>query len=313
MNDLKNKLNVLDIYCGVGTFSYGLKEVGLNIIAGIEPRKYENIGYKSNLNVECVRSTLSDFPPKDFSDLMKINKSGIDVIVGRPPIAGRDGEKKINIEKTELSLFLGYVGFFQPKFVLIEMPKRNFEHSQEKDHVFNCLETDYHCSYYTLNCSDYSIPQERKHTFIVACLKKFKLEELEPPRTETEKKMTIKDCLIPKKNLENVGYLSEHAYEKVLNLLNGERKNYSPKIINVDLPSPTITSRYWKDGYDALVHYEQDHKMRRLQILELKRIQTIPDNFSIKGSKKEMIRQIGDSIPCEMAKKFGSYFKELTK
>ena len=36
-----DRLNVLDIYCGCGGFSQGLKQAGMNIVAGIDPRKIE--------------------------------------------------------------------------------------------------------------------------------------------------------------------------------------------------------------------------------------------------------------------------------
>jgi hypothetical protein len=48
--------------------------------------------------------------------------------------------------------------------------------------------------------------------------------------------------------------------------------------LNLDKPSYTIPARYWKDGYDALVKYDENH-IRRLTIVELKKIQSFPENY----------------------------------
>jgi DNA (cytosine-5)-methyltransferase 1 len=61
-----------------------------------------------------------------------------------------------------------------------------------------------------------------------------------------------------------------------------------------------------KDGYDALVKYDDDC-IRRLTILELKRIQTFPDNYIIEGSKKDIIIQIGNAVACRFGYYIGKY------
>ena len=71
-------------------------------------------------------------------------------------------------------------------------------------------------------------------------------------------------------------------------------------------PSYTIPARYWKDGYDALVKYN-DNEIRRLSVLELKRIQSFPDNYILEGSKKDVIMQIGNAVACKFAYHLGKY------
>ena len=68
----------------------------------------------------------------------------------------------------------------------------------------------------------------------------------------------------------------------------------------LDKPSYTISARFWKDGYDALVKYS-DTEIRRLTVVELKRIQTIPENFIIEGSYKDVVSQIGNAVACKFA------------
>lgn len=47
---------------------------------------------------------------------------------------------------------------------------------------------------------------------------------------------------------------------------------------------------------------EAPTRLRRLTINETKRIQTFPDDYEFYGSKSSIYKQIGNAVPCEMAK-----------
>ena len=81
-------------------------------------------------------------------------------------------------------------------------------------------------------------------------------------------------------------------------------------MLNFDKPSYTIPARYWKDGYDALVQYNEN-EIRRLTILELKRIQSFPDDYIIEGNKKEIIMQIGNAVACKFAFHLGNHINNM--
>ena len=81
---------------------------------------------------------------------------------------------------------------------------------------------------------------------------------------------------------------------------------FGAQILDLEKPSYTIPARYWKDGYDALVKYS-DIEIRKLTIIELKRIQSFPDNFIIEGSNKDVIMQIGNAVACKFAYHLGKY------
>ena len=80
----------------------------------------------------------------------------------------------------------------------------------------------------------------------------------------------------------------------------------------MDKPSYTISARYWKDGYDALVKYS-DTEIRRLTVLELKRIQSFPDDFVLEGSKKDKIMQIGNAVASRFAYHLGKYIINILR
>jgi DNA (cytosine-5)-methyltransferase 1 len=85
---------------------------------------------------------------------------------------------------------------------------------------------------------------------------------------------------------------------------------FGAQFLSMDKPSYTISARYWKDGSDALVRYD-DTNIRRLTILELKRIQSFPDDYVLCGSKKDQIMQIGNAVACKFAKSIGEHIISL--
>lgn len=101
---------------------------------------------------------------------------------------------------------------------------------------------------------------------------------------------------------------------KIKKKINKEKGNgFGAQFLNLDKPSYTIPARYWKDGYDALVKYN-DKEIRKLTIIELKRIQSFPDDYIIEGSNKDIIIQIGNAVPCKLAYHLGIFsIKSLKK
>ncbi len=78
------KLKVIDLFCGCGGMSQGLKEAGLDIVIGIDIWNKAIESYKSNHehNAECA--DLTKFGPEECKNKYNINYD-IDVICGGPP------------------------------------------------------------------------------------------------------------------------------------------------------------------------------------------------------------------------------------
>ena len=89
-----------------------------------------------------------------------------------------------------------------------------------------------------------------------------------------------------------------------------EGKGFGAQFLKMDQPSYTIPARYWKDGYDALIKYDEDN-IRRLSVLELQRIQSFPDHYDLKGSKKDKIMQIGNAVAVNFAYHIGKYIQNM--
>lgn len=69
--------------------------------------------------------------------------------------------------------------------------------------------------------------------------------------------------------------------------------------LSPDLPSWTISAR--PGSNTGPFHW----RSRRLRIPELKRLQTLPDGWSICGSQASVRQQIGDAVPSLLARRIG--------
>lgn len=70
---------------------------------------------------------------------------------------------------------------------------------------------------------------------------------------------------------------------------------------DIDQPSKTIKAGgHGVPGGENMIKYP-DGKVRYYTVLEAKRIQTFPDDYSISGSWTEAMRQIGNAVPVRLA------------
>ena len=133
------------------------------------------------------------------------------------------------------------------------------------------------------------------------------------PILTEEERIPVSSILLPKEEVEQTNYLSERVIAGIIakkEKSKQEGKGFGAQFLNLDKPSFTIPARYWKDGYDALVKYS-DTEIRRLTVLELKRIQSFPDDFVLCGNKKEQVMQIGNAVASKFAYYLGLHIQKM--
>jgi DNA (cytosine-5)-methyltransferase 1 len=312
------KLNVLDLFCGCGGMSKGLEDAGLNIKAGLDIWDKAIDSYKKNFNHLAVCGDISKLSPDSFSKKYNIDNQEIDVIVGGPPCQGFSIAGKRDVKDPRNSLFMEYVkylNYFNPKAFIMEnvigiLSMKNASNNKVIDIIMEELEKNYKCIICKLYASDFEVPQNRRRVIIIGIRKDLNISPKEPtPVLTKEKRIPVSKILLPKDKVDVKNYLTERALNGIKTRKEKEKKNgngFGAKFLKMDKPSYTIPARYWKDGYDALVAYS-DVDVRRLTILELKRIQSFPDDFILVGNKKEQIIQIGNAVATKFAYHLGKH------
>ena len=319
MNEsLNTDLNVIDLFCGCGGMTKGLTDAGLNIIAGIDIWDKAIESYKKNFDHTAVCADLTKLPPEEFNNLYNKNNDICDILVGGPPCQGFSIAGKRDKKDPRNSLFMEYVkylDYFTPKAFIMEnvigiLSMKTGNNESVIDIIMENLSVNYNCIICKLYASDFEVPQNRRRTIIMGIRKDLNIIPAEPrPILTKDNRIPVKNVILPREQTDLSYYLSERAIEGIKNKKERAKINktgFGAQFLNMDKPSYTIPARYWKDGYDALVRYS-DTEIRRLTILELKRIQSFPDNFIIEGSKKDIIMQIGNAVACRFGYHLGKY------
>jgi len=312
------KLNVIDLFCGCGGMTKGLTDAGFNIIAGIDIWDKAINNYKKNYHHQAICEDLTKLSPEMFNNLYNKDNKSIDLIVGGPPCQGFSIAGKRDIKDPRNSLFMEYakyINYFNPKIFLMEnvigiLSMKTDKNEKVIDIILSQLNTNYNCIVTKLYASDFGVPQNRRRTIIIGIKKSLNIIPTEPkPILNVENRIPVKNILLPKDQVDESYYLSQKALLGIQNKKNKAKINgngFGAQYLNLDKPSYTIPARYWKDGYDALVKYN-DNEIRRLTILELKRIQSFPDDYILEGTKKDIIMQIGNAVACKFAYYLGKY------
>jgi DNA (cytosine-5)-methyltransferase 1 len=316
------KLTVLDLFCGCGGMSKGLTDAGLDIIAGIDIWNKAINNYKKNYHHKAICADLTKLPPDLFCKTYNVNINSIDIVVGGPPcqsfsIAGRRDK---NDPRNSLFMeFVKYLDYFNPKSFIMEnvigiLSKKTENNEKVIDIIMEKLTKNYNCIICKLYASDFEVPQNRRRTIIIGIRKDLNIIPKEPSVIlEVDKRIPVKTVLQKKDDIDKSYYLSKLAIDGIKNKkLKSIAKGagFGAQYLDLEKPSFTITARYHKDGHDALVKYS-DTEIRRLTILELKRIQSFPDNYILEGSKKDVIMQIGNAVACRFAYHLGKYMIKL--
>ena len=216
--------------------------------------------------------------------------------------------------------FVKYIDYYNPKAFLMEnvigiLSKKLSSGENVIDIIMSLLTRNYHCFINKLYASDFEVPQNRRRVIIVGIRNDLQIIPQEVPKiiTSVEHRIPVKAILLPREQIGKEMFLSERAIQGIINKKQKSKEKgagFGAQFLDMDKPSYTIPARYWKDGYDALVKYSET-EIRRLTILELKRIQSFPDDYVLEGSKKDVITQIGNAVACRFAYHLGQYITNI--
>lgn len=315
-------MRVLDLFCGCGGMSKGLSDAGCHIIAGIDIWDQAIASYSQNFSHPAICHDIQQLSPELFQQLYYPTSDEIDMIVGGPPCQGFSIAGKRDTKDPRNSLFMEYVKYihyFTPKVFIMEnvigiLSMKTEQNENVIDIILSQFETHYHCLVMKLYASDFEVPQNRRRVIIFGIRKDLQILPIEPQPVSIPR-IPVKTVLLPREEIPSSYYLSPKALQGIANKKTKSKENgtgFGAQYLDPDKPSYTIPARYWKDGYDALVRYSET-EVRRLTILELKRIQTFPDDYVLCGTKKDMIMQIGNAVACRFAFHLGRHIMHILR
>jgi len=323
-------LTAIDLFCGAGGLTCGLKQAGFDVKFGVELEHVTAVTYRKNYPdhflYEADIRTLDPF--KIMSDI-DFQPGELDLLAGCPPCQGfsshRTRNKTSSIEDDRNDLIfelLRFVRVFQPKVVMIENVP-GLAKDKIIEQVLNDLtDIGYKVGPLSLqvkNTAFYGVPQRRKRMILVVSKNGYV-----PEPAIISPQPTVRDAIShfskPEESndmLHNIIEKRAHRIREMISLVpknGGSRKDLPKEFwlpchirnpnsyrdvygrMSWDEVSPTITGGCTNPSKGRFLHPEQD---RAITLREAAALQTFPSDyyFSLQRGKDFAALMIGNALP----------------
>lgn len=327
---IRKKPTAIDLFCGAGGLTTGLKKAGFSVLAGFELNTTAAETYKCNhkrTKIYIADISLAD-PSKIMTDL-NIQKGELDLLAGCPPCQGFSSHttrnKSSSVEDDRNNLIfevLRFVEVMLPKTIMLENVP-----GLAKDHRIDIFKKKLKTLGYIINedsvkildAADFGVPQRRKRMLLQAS--RFGvIDSPEKVKQRTTVEDTIGNLIIPELSKDPLHSLSQPRSERVNEIIRNIPKNGGSRTelpIHLWLPchirrpgsyrdvygrmawkdvAPTITGGCTNPSKGRFLHPEQN---RAITLREAALLQTFPEdyNFSLSKGKDFVALMIGNALP----------------
>jgi DNA (cytosine-5)-methyltransferase 1 len=330
---------IVDLFSGAGGMSTGFEMAGFRVALGVEyiPRFSETFS-QNHKDAIAICGDIREVENSEIKE--KLDGQEIDVVVGGPPCQGFSKAGRRDQKDPRNSLFMDFirvVRLLKPKYFVMEnVPGILTMKNAEGELVINIIMNEfknigYYVEWKKLLASNYGVPQNRRRVIFLGTpmdengnpcrpISYPKITHVPP----TKVGQTTLDIGLPKlQPFVGVGTILQDEKEvdpsffhseamiagfkrrKMKNMAEG--KGFGWQILKPDSPSYTISARYWKDGSDAIVQHGNRYRM--LTMKEAAAIQSFPKDYEFCGSKRDVYTQIGNAVPCLLAKAIADELK----
>lgn len=340
------RIGVVDLFCGIGGLSYGLKTAGLEVLAGYDLDATCAFAYEKNNNAQFIYKDIRSVCGYEVSSLL----DGVDikVLAGCAPCQPFSSyafkNKKKDPNKYDLLYEFGrLIKEVRPDLVTMENVSQILTFKEKPvlaDFVSLLKVEGYFVSVNKVFCPDYGIPQNRRRLVLLAS--KFGAIDLIPPTNNPSNYATVKDAIgaLPALSAGEIDPNDPLHRAKILSPLNLKRIQHTPygggwqdwpESLRLEChkkekgksfgsvygrmvwekPAPTMTTLCTGYGNGRFGHPTQD---RAISIREAALLQTFPKSYQFFSNEKEVSitkasRYIGNAVPPRLGEVIG---KSLT-
>ncbi len=341
---ITKKISAVDLFCGAGGLTYGLRKAGIRVAAGIDIDRQARYAYETNN--PGSRFYEWDLTRNHHSDVAGLFATGqYRLLAGCAPCQPfsqlTTKEKKLHDDWDLLKHFGRYIEGILPEFVTMEnVPGLASRRSAVFQQFLATLtKNKYHVDWKIINCCEYGVPQSRKRWVLLASrLGKISvpagayrndgqwetvrraIEKLPPLKAGEEDPTDRMHCApdLSPLNLERMR-MTKHdggtRHDWPSNLVLDCHKKISGQSYGCnygrmwwDKPSPTMTTHCTGIGNGRFGHPEQD---RSITLREAMLLQSFPRNYEFCSEEEipnrtAIQRMIGNAVPPKLAKALGT-------
>lgn len=339
---------IVDLFCGVGGLTCGLRKAGLKVVAGIDSDASCEYAYHENNKAKFIHADISKYSADDVNKLFGSAK--IKILVGCAPCQTfsaqarkiRDKRAKDDIRWHLLDYFGDYVEKINPDIVSMENVPELEKFDVFKKFEERLREMNYYVKHWVIDCVKYGLPQKRRRLVLLAS-KYAPIDIISSDSQEFEHKRTVRDIIesldelrcgetdkndklhrsagLTPKNLERIKHSKPGGtwHDWPEDLLNEcHKKSTGQDFTSVygrmrwDEPSPTITTQFFYIGAGRYGHPEQN---RAISLREGALLQTFPKSYTFFKDEENMsiatiARHIGNAVPVDLGKIIGLSIKK---
>ena len=217
------KLIAVDLFCGVGGTTLGLKKAGFKVIGAVDNMPEAVRGYKMNhRKVKVWQESIQKISPEDMMKALNIKKGEIDLVAGCPPCQGfstlKNGKQASNdTKRNDLVFEYGrFVEALLPKTIMLENVSGLMKDERMKILGRQLENLDYKIKYDILNAADYGVPQRRKRLVLIGS----RIGDVELSRRK-KKKVSVKDAIqyLQKDNTDKLHQIRIQHTKDVLRII----------------------------------------------------------------------------------------------
>jgi DNA (cytosine-5)-methyltransferase 1 len=329
-----SKPKAMDIFCGCGGTTQGLKDAGFSMIAGVENDPLAIATFRANhKRVKVWDEDICKLTPRQLLEHHRLRRGELDLLAGCPPCQAFSSMRRLNgrrrvrdrASKDLVFEYLRFVEGLRPKVVFIENVPGLLE-----DYRFDQIRSRLHKLGYIgdpaiFDASKFGVAQRRKRMIYIAS--RIGLIEYAEPLSDDER-LTVRDVIgdLPEAgdSGDELHDVPENRNEKVARLIamipkdGGSRRDLGEKHqlechkkcdgfkdvygrMAWDQVAPTITSGCINPSKGRFLHPEQN---RSITLREAALLQSFPSNyfFSLDRGKFEAALMIGNAFPPKFVK-----------
>ena len=329
---------VVDLFCGIGALSHGLKISGFKILAGYDIDKRCKHAYEKNNNSKFYTRDVSKITANELKVHFTGNRPS--VLAGCAPCQPFSSYKHRYEEDPKWNLVTKFAKLaveVKPDFITMENVPALLKY--KNGHLFEkfCAvleDADYDLEWSVERCEQYGVPQRRRRLVVLAS-KSYSLGQLRPDEYQL---VSVRDAIgrlpevragqsHPTDPLHVASGLTEINLRRIKASKPGGTWRDWPTDLRADChrkpsgktypgvyarmtwddPSPTLTTQCYGYGNGRFGHPEQD---RAITLREAAILQSFPKDYEFippgeKPSFTEIGRWIGNAVPVKLAEAIG--------
>ena len=324
----KKKPKALDLFCGCGGLTLGLKKAGFRVIGGIDNDPVAVETYKMNHpEVKVWEKNIQRLPVKQVMKKLALKKGSLDLLAGCPPCQGfsglrtLQGSKKVRDPRNKLIFeFLRFVRVLKPKTIMMENVPGLANSNMFKKFCAKLKKLGYQFDpkVKISDAANYGVPQRRRRLILLASLVG-SIDFAKPTLQKVTVRHTIGDMSKPGTSGDFLHDWPENHSNRIKNLIKSIPKDGGSR---TDLPqsqqldchkkfsgfkdiygrmawdkvAPTITSGCFNPSKGRFLHPTSN---RAITLREASLLQGFPKRYKFPHvrSKSAIALLIGNALP----------------